>query len=68
MDVQSIQEMIFSLLPFLILLAIWKIVWKLLALWKAGLNNHLAWFICLALINTAGILPIVYILTYKKKG
>ncbi|MFT4858697.1 MAG: hypothetical protein ACI9UV_002015 [Algoriphagus sp.] len=68
MDAQSIQEMIFSLLPFLILLAIWEIVWKLIALWKAGRNNHLAWFICLALINTAGILPIVYILMHKKKG
>jgi hypothetical protein len=49
-------------------LAIWEIVWKLIALWKAGRNNHLAWFICLALINTAGILPIVYILMHKKKG
>jgi len=68
MDAQSIQEMIFLLLPFLILLAIWEIVWKLIALWKAGRNNHLAWFICLALINTAGILPIVYILMQKKKG
>jgi hypothetical protein len=55
------------LIPVLIVLAVWEIIWKLIAMWKAGRNNHLAWFICIALINTAGILPIVYILMYRKK-
>ena len=46
---------------------IWDSVWKLIAMWKAGRNNHLAWFIFIALINTVGILPIVYILMHRKK-
>lgn len=55
------------LLPTIIVLAIWDSIWKLIAMWKAGRNNHLAWFICIALINTVGILPIVYILFQRKK-
>ena len=50
----------------LIILELWESVWKIIALWKAARNNHLAWFICIALINTIGILPIVYILVDRK--
>ena len=54
-------------IPLIIVLAIWEGVWKLIALWKSARNKHLAWFICIALINTVGILPIIYILMNKKK-
>ncbi|MEO8762279.1 MAG: DUF5652 family protein [Bacteroidia bacterium] len=64
---QNIGELIKMLMPLIIFLVIWEGVWKLIAMWKAGRNNHLAWFICIALINTVGILPIVYILTHRKK-
>jgi hypothetical protein len=50
----------------IILLAIWDGVWKLIALWKSARNNQLAWFICLAIFNTVGILPILYILCFQK--
>ena len=49
-----------------ILLAIWDGVWKLIALWKSARHNQLAWFICLAILNTAGILPILYLLCFQK--
>jgi Family of unknown function (DUF5652) len=48
------------------ILAIWDCVWKLIALWKSARNNQLAWFICLAIFNTIGILPILYILLFQK--
>jgi len=54
-------------IPVIIIVAIWDSVWKFIAMWKAGRNNHLAWFICIALINTIGILPIIYILIQRKK-
>lgn len=54
-------------MPVIILLVIWEAIWKLIAMWKAGRNNHLAWFICIALINSIGILPIIYILMHRKK-
>jgi predicted permease len=50
----------------IIILAIWEGVWKLIALWKSARNDQLAWFICLAIFNTAGILPILYILLFQK--
>ena len=49
-----------------VVLAIWDGVWKLIALWKSARNGQLAWFICLAIFNTAGILPILYILRFQK--
>lgn len=62
------EETIKTLLPLIIALAIWEGVWKLIGLWKAGRNNELAWFICIALINTLGVLPIVYIILQRKKA
>jgi hypothetical protein len=49
----------------LVLLALWDGVWKVVAMWKSARNNQLAWFICLAIFNTAGILPILYILLFQ---
>jgi len=49
-----------------VVLAIWDGIWKLIALWKSARNGQLAWFICLAIFNTAGILPILYILRFQK--
>lgn len=65
---QHLQETLAPLMPVIIILIIWEAIWKLIAMWKAGRNNHLAWFICIALINTVGILPIVYILMHRKKS
>ena len=55
------------LLPLLIFLIIWEILWEIIAMWKAARNNEMAWFICIALINTLGILPIIYIIKDRKK-
>jgi hypothetical protein len=52
----------------IIIITIWDIVWKLISLWKSARNNQLAWFICLAVFNTMGILPIIYLLTHRRKG
>jgi hypothetical protein len=51
----------------IVTMVLWEFVWKMIALWKAGRNNHLGWFICIAIINTVGILPIIYLIMYKKK-
>jgi predicted permease len=51
----------------LVMLAIWDGVWKLIALWKSARHNQLAWFICMAIFNTAGILPILYLWLFQKK-
>lgn len=50
-----------------ILLAAWTIIWKGIALWKAAKNGSLAWFIVLLILNTTGILEILYIFVFSKK-
>ena len=50
------------------ILAIWDIVWKGFALWKAARNNHVVWYVCILILNTVGILPIIYILLNKTKN
>jgi predicted permease len=50
----------------IVLLVIWDGVWKLIAMWKSARHNQLAWFICLAIFNTVGFLPILYILLFQK--
>ena len=49
------------------ILAIWELVWKGFALWKAARNNHVGWFVCMFIFNTAGILPIIYILLNRRE-
>ncbi|MBT3864681.1 hypothetical protein HOE67_00250 [Candidatus Peregrinibacteria bacterium] len=51
----------------LILLIIWTLVWKGLALWKAARNKSKPWFIVLLLVNTVGILDLIYYFATKKK-
>lgn len=46
----------------LVILALWELAWKGFALWHASRNNHRNWFIALLLINSVGILPMLYLL------
>jgi hypothetical protein len=64
---QQIQSMMLWLLPVIIVIGIWDAIWKAIGMWKAGRNNHLAWFICIFIFNTLGILPIIYILLHREK-
>ena len=52
----------------LVILVIWTLIWKGIALWKAARNSHKAWFIILLIVNTVGILEIIYILGFSKKS
>ena len=54
-------------IPVILILVVWDGVWKLIALWKSARNNHLAWFLCIAIFNTIGILPVIYIIIHRKK-
>lgn len=65
---QQIHSILWWLIPAIAIVAIWDAVWKLIAMWKAARNNHLAWFICIFIFNTIGILPIIYILMNKDKS
>lgn len=52
----------------LFLFVVWSIVWKGLALWKAAREGSKGWFIALLIINTAGILEILYLYVFSKNA
>lgn len=49
-----------------VVILVWSSVWKLLGLWKAAKNNSVPWFIAIGILNTIGILPILYIYVFSK--
>ncbi len=52
----------------LIPLLAWTLIWKGWALWKAAKNDSKPWFIVLLVVNTLGILDLLYIFVFGKKS
>lgn len=50
-----------QIMLILILLVIWMLSWKGVALWMAARRSHLTWFVILLVVNTLAILDIIYI-------
>lgn len=48
-------------------LIVWSVIWKGLALWKAARDGSKTWFVILLIVNTLGILEILYIYVFSKK-
>jgi len=44
-----------------VLMAIWSLVWKGLALWQAAKKNDKIWYVVLLIVKTVGILEIIYL-------
>ena len=49
------------------LLLVWTLFWKGCALWFAVKRDEKWWFLALLVINTVGVLEIVYIFVVAKK-
>ncbi len=47
-------------------LIIWEVFWKGKGLWRAAKKNQLGWFIAILVINSLGILPIIYLAFFQK--
>ncbi len=50
----------------IIILAIWSLIWKGLALYKSAQKGQKIWFIIMLIGNTVGILEIIYLLIYRE--
>lgn len=55
-----------GVLSFVVLAAIWDLVWKGLGLWRAAQRRESGWFVAILLINTLGILPLLYLYVFSK--
>ena len=67
----SYLNQIFSFIPInndlvAFILIIWSIFIKGLGLWKASRNKQKYWFIAILVVNTLGVLELVYIKFFQK--
>lgn len=58
----------FTASPWFMLMIVWTIIWKAIALWISARRNQKIWFVVLLLVNTIGILEILYIFVFSKMG
>lgn len=55
----------FALIPLLILVMVWTVAIKGYALWHAARNGQKEWFIALLVLNTLGILEVIYLVWFR---
>jgi hypothetical protein len=60
------QNLVPQVLTLLVPVLIWSLAWKGVALWKAARNGKKAWFVVLLVLNTVGLLEIIYIFFFSK--
>lgn len=48
-------------------LIVWALFWKGLALWKSARNGQKWWYVAILIVNSLGILPIIYLIIDKRK-
>lgn len=67
MNLTNIPENIY--VPLMIGLSLWGVVWKGLALWKAAaIKRSKVWFVLLlVVVNTVGILEILYFFVFSSE-
>ena len=54
--------------PFTVfLIFLWSLLWKGVALWKAVKLGQRNWFIVILIVNTVGILELIYLFGFAKK-
>ena len=66
MDLLAVQNLIDTHPVAVGLGAIWVMVWKGLALWRAAERRERNWFIILLVLNTLGLLEIIYLFFITK--
>ena len=54
-------------LTLIIVLSLWSLPWKGIALWKAARRDETVWYVILLVLNTVGILEIIYIFAVAKQ-
>jgi methionyl-tRNA synthetase len=48
--------------------AVWSMIWKGIALWYAARRGEKGWFVALLILNTVGILEIIYVFAVAKRS
>lgn len=51
-----------------VVIMLWVLAWQGFALWYSARNKQKIWFVAMLVISSLGILPIIYLLFFRKKG
>jgi divalent metal cation (Fe/Co/Zn/Cd) transporter len=54
-------------IAMLLIIVAWSLVWKGLALWKSAREGSNIWFVVMLIVNTVGILEILYLFVFSNK-
>jgi len=60
-------NIILSNQPLFLLILVWSLIWKGLALWRAARRQEKVWYVILLVLNTVGIAEIIYLLVTREK-
>ncbi|MFA5942781.1 MAG: DUF5652 family protein [Candidatus Paceibacterota bacterium] len=61
-------ELMSIFIPLILVVVLWTIVLKGYSLWYAARAGQKWWFIVLLVVNTLGILEIIYLIWYRPKS
>lgn len=66
-DLQTLLENYSTFLGIVLFLFVVDAILKLITLWQSARRKQIAWFIFLALINSLGVLPAIYLIINRNK-
>jgi hypothetical protein len=49
------------------LIGLWSLLWKGIALWRCANDKQKIWFMAILVLNTLGIVEIIYLFKFAKK-
>lgn len=68
MELVSTAKFVSQINPWLLTLIVaWSLSWKGVALWTSARGSQKAWFVALLLVNTVGLLEIIYLAFFRAK-
>ena len=65
-ELTHIYAAIAGMTLLIVVLLVWSLIWKGVGLWFAARNYQKAWFVAILVLNTAGILEIIYLLFFRR--
>lgn len=63
----NLAELLTGHLWVVVLILLWTLPWKAAALWRSARRAQLGWFLVMTVVNTLGILEILYIFFFSRK-
>lgn len=67
-DLSSFVDAAPTYIALLVVAILWSTIWKAFALYRAGKVRQPVWFAFLLVLNTLGILEILYLFVFSKKA